>query len=381
MSISWIVILVSFSLMSMLLCYYQNVQLTYSQTDSNSSSNNSISDSIPNEGEIVNVEYPSFWDRIEIPNIKGVLFLSPLKTVGVIVQNITDKEVTSDELYTNLILLMRQNLGDINILSTNTTKSLSGSDMETVEYSYGNDSKKFKILQVMETSRNQVHLFTYFAEDMLYDRFLPLVANMKNTFFYLNENEKPIVKQPFTENDTLSRTQIIPEFLEKNNSDIESGNQITENLPILERNLTYNNPYLGITLEYPSSLNKSERDNRVSFTFNQGSSGIIIGVIPTPYDSLQNFTTEHISNLESNLKNFKIINMSQTNIFTNPTQMLLFNYDNNSILYEGLEFITMEGTYAYIFTYFSNVDTFDRNVPLFSDLIESIQLRNLPRIS
>jgi hypothetical protein len=147
-----------------------------------------------------------------------------------------------------------------------------------------------------------------------------------------------------------------------------------------DRNLMYTNPYLGITLEYPSSLIKNEADDGVSFSLDQGTSGIIVGVIPGVHDSLKNFTSEHISDFESNLKNFHITDMSQLNLFSEPTQLLSFNYLNNSRLYEGIEYITMDGTDAYVFSYFSPANTFDNYLDLFSEIIESTELRSLPRI-
>ena len=381
MSIRRIVILVSFSLISMLLCYYPNLQVTYSQTDSNYIGSTTVKNSFSGNAIFTDITYPSFWDKFEIPEIKGVLFLSPLKTVGVIIQNVSEKDSISDELYTNLILLMRQNLNDVNIQSTNTTKDLAGEDINTVEYLYGDDSKKFKIQQIIKTGENQVYLLTYFAEDVFYDRFLPLVSTMKTTLFDLNRNEQKVIREPLVENNTIIQNQSMTEALQKNNSELISDNQPVQNTSNVSRNLSYDNPYLGISFEYPSSLNKIEANDGISFFFDQGASGIVVGVIPSSTNSLENFTNEHISEFRSNLENFTLINTTQINLFTNPTQLLSFNYDNDSRLYEGLEYITMDGTDAYVFSYFSKSETFDRYLSLFSDFIESAQLRNLPRIN
>jgi hypothetical protein len=367
MLITWIFLVAFFSLTLMLSYSPHSLPLTFAQPNFSSSFNSSF---LFSGDRFANMEYPSFWERIEIPEINGVLFLSPLKTVGVIAQIITEKDIVSDQFYTDLILLMRQNLNDLNIISTNTTKNLIGSNIETVEYSYGNESK-FRIQQTMETGKNQAYLFTFFSETIFYDRHIPIISTMKNNFLYLNENNKSLVKQPLSGADISGNDDSVLDMTKQ--MDMTSQN--------LDRNLIYNNPYLGITLEYPSTLIKKEGDNGVSFFRDQGNTGIILGVIPSSHDSLENFTSEHISNFESNLENFAVTNISRANLFNEPTALLFFKYENNSRLYEGMEYITMDGTDAYVFSYFSPSVTFDDDLTLFSNIIESIQLRNLPRIT
>lgn len=366
MSITWIFVIAFFSLMFMLLYYTHDLQLTFALTNINSTINLS---NLFSGDRFTNIEYPSFWDRIEIPEINGVLFLSPLKTVGVIAQIITGNDIESDKFYTDLILLMRQNLNDLNIISTNTTKNLIGSNVETVEYSYGNKSK-FKIQQTMETGKNQAYLFTFFAETMFYERHIPIISTMKNDFLYLNDNNNSPIPPVSTNN-----TSVL------NSDEIEMPNQVDRLSQNSERYLIYTNPYLGITLEYPSTLIKKEGNNGISFFRDQGNTGMIFGVIPSSHDSLENFTSEHISNFKSNLENYAVTNISRVNLFNEPTGLLFFTYENNSRLYEGMEYITMDGTDAYVFSYFSPADTFDNHYTLFSDIIETTQLRNLPRIT
>jgi hypothetical protein len=366
MSITWIFVLAFFSLMSILLYSYHSLQLTFAQTNINSTIN-STNDFIGDR--FTNIEYPSFWEKIEIPEINGVLFLSPLKTVGVIAQIITENDIVSDKFYTDLILLMRQNLNDLNIINTNTTKNLIGSNIETLEYSYGNDSK-YKIQQTMEIGKNQAYLFTFFAETIFYDRHIPIISTMKKDFLYLNENNNSL-------NPAVSRTDTSG----NNSNEPDIPNHVDSLSENGDRNSIYTNPYLGITLEYPSTLIKKEGNNGVSFFRDQGNTGIIMGVIPSSHDSLENFTSEHISNFESNLENFAVTNMSQVDLFNEPTGLLFFTYENNSRLYNGMEYITMDGTDAYVFSYFSPADTFDNHLSLFSDIVESTQLRNLPRIT
>lgn len=369
MSITWAFVLAFFSLMLLLFHSFHSVQLTFAQTNINSSIN--ISNLFSGD-RFTNIEYPSFWERIEIPELNGVLFLSPLKTVGVVAQIINEKDIMSDKLYTDLILLMRQNLDDLNIISTNTTRNLIGSNIETVEYSYGNESN-FKIQQTIETGKNQAYLFTFFSEDIFYERHIPIISTMKNNFLYLNENNNSLSKQHLSETSIDSSENLSSELAITN-----QANRLSQNG---DRNLIYNNPYLGINLEYPSTLMKREGDNGVSFFLDQGKTGIILGVIPSSHDSLENFTLEHIANFESNLENFALTNMSQVNLFSEPTKLLFFEYQNNSRLYEGIEYITMDATDAYVFSYFSPADTFNSHLALFSNIVESTQLRNLPRIT
>jgi hypothetical protein len=352
------------------MCYNFNLPLTFSQTNSTSN--------YDREG-FADIEYPSFWDTIEVPEINGVVFLSPLKSVGVILQNLTGKINSPEEIYTNLILQIRQNLNGLNIININNTESSEGSSIDTVEYSYGNDSKKFRVIQVLENGKNKHHLFTYFSEDIFYDRFIPIVSPMKNTFVsfdVIDKKDKDISK---AKNQSILKSQT---NLEKPNKDpnITNSKASTSSQSDKAKISTYKNPYLGISLQYPSSIKKIEKDNGVSFFIDKGTSGILIGVIHGSTDSTEDFISKHISNFESSLQNFQLVNMSQVNIFSNPTQLLFFNYDNNSKTYNGMEYITMEGSDAYIFSYFSRADTFDRYLPVFSNLVDTTQLRNLPRI-
>lgn len=214
---------------------------------------------------------------------------------------------------------------------------------------------------------------------MFYDRFLPQVASLKNNFISFDVNDKNGKDIPKAKNQSNLKSQTIPEKPNKD-PNITKSKASTSSISDKAKISTYNNPYLGISLQYPSSIKKIEEDNGVSFFFDKGTSGILIGVIHGSTDSTEDFISKHISNFESNLQNFQLVNMSQVNIFSNPTQLLFFNYDNNSKAYNGMEYITMEGSDAYIFSYFSRADTFDRYLPFFSNLVDTTQLRNLPRI-
>jgi hypothetical protein len=364
----------------MLLCYSPYFQFGYPQLNSDDfddTATNYLTQNIL----FKNISYPSFWSEIEIPSVDGILYLSPLKTVGTILQNISTGEKSSDELYTKLVLLMRQNLNNVNILSTNSTKSPAGYDINTIEYIYGSDSKKFKIQQILESGENRTYLLTYFAEDVFYDRFLPVISTMKDSLFNSEKNKNHFTEEPVLENNTIMENRTSASSAGSSNIELESKTKTATLSQNEDRTLTYSNPFLGITLEYPSTLKKIEGDNGISFFFDKGTAGIIVGVIPSSSNSLDRFTTEHISDFKSKLQNFTVANTSKVNLFTNPTQMLFFNYNNNSVLYKGMEYITLEGTDAYVFSYFSRANTFDSHLSLFSDFVESTQLRTLPRIS
>jgi hypothetical protein len=377
MSLVWIIALALFSLFLTLICYFPNLQLATAQTNINTSGN--FSDLFSGD-RFTNIVYPSFWERIEIPEINGVLYLSPLKSVGAIAQIINERDIESDRLYTDLILLMRQNLDKLDIIGTNQTRNLIGSNIETIEYSYGNNSK-FRIQQTMETGKNQVYLFTFFSENIFYDRHIPIVTTMKNAFLYLNENDNSNIKRMLSETNDKTQYLVEPNQSSKASKEIEITNQMDQLSQNGVRDLVYTNPYLGISLEYPSSLIKKEGDNGVSFFRDQGTVGIILGVIPSSQDSLENFTSDHIAKFKSDLEDYSLTNMSQVNLFNKPTQLIFFKYMNNSNLYEGMEYITMDGTDAYVFSYFAPAVSFDNNLNLFSNIVESIQLRNLPKIT
>jgi hypothetical protein len=328
-------------------------------------------------------EFPSSWDIYEVPHIEGILFLSPSKTAGIVVQDITKDNITYYEVYSNLIFLAKHNLRNLNILSTNSSENISGLNIGSVEYAYGNDSGQFKVLQIVESGKEHLYILSYFAENALYDKYLPLVSTIKKFLIQWQLNKEFSGIKFSSDRNYINSSQIASEvkIVGENNNKLEFKNGTLHELQNEVRKSVYTNPFLGITLEYPRTLNKTEQDNGVAFFLNHGTSGIVVGVIPSSFNSLRNFTLDHISQFKINLENYRVTNTSLANLFTNPTQLLSFTYDNKSIPYKGLEYITMDGSDAYIFTYISKANKYEENFPLFSDIVRSIEMRNLPRVN
>ncbi len=138
---------------------------------------------------------------------------------------------------------------------------------------------------------------------------------------------------------------------------------------------TYENKNLGIKIEYPRNLDKIENNRGSTFT-NEGSTlGVIIGNIPLKNTSLSDFRTQQILQLSQTLTNFKITNSKVSDIMGYPTQMLLFNYDNGTQLYRGLQFIKISDDNAYVFTYFApHIVIFREFLPTVKEMFDSLQL-------
>jgi hypothetical protein len=327
------------------------------------------------------ISYPVFWDKVVIPEIQAALFMSPIKTVGALVQHISQVSIPIDEFLTNLLLLLRENLLGLNFVSSNSIKLSDGSQLEILEYTFGNSSNIYRVLQIMKLENGELYSFTYFADEGLHSRFLPMIKNMVDSMAHLpNKNELTSAEDYNTQRNSSSNFKSQSILKDADNFNNVSLSELIDVFPASEL-LNYNNPYLGISLGYPASFNKTELDNGVGFTFDDGFSGLVMVVNPTTAQSLENYTIERLTDLQSKTDNFTLVGIDEEEYFVNPTQISLFNYINNSQVYQGTEFVTLDNQDAYVFTYYSHNNTFDDNLELISNIWDTVQLRNLQRVN
>jgi hypothetical protein len=336
----------------------------------------------PNDQFDIPISYPIFWDKVLIPEVQTALFLSPLKTVGALVQHLPQVNAPVDEFITNLLLLLRNNLQGLNFTNSESLRLSDGSKVETLEFTFGNGSNIYKVLQIMKFNSGEMYSVTYFADEGLYSRFLPIIKKMMDSVAKLPDSDNKLINMKGDNVDSNISSIFNSQSYsgDKSQADTSYLSDIVDVFPGSQL-LEYNNPYLGISLNYPPSFSMRELDNGVSFTFDDGFSGLIMMVNPTKAQSLEDFAIEHLSELQSVTDNFTLVGTDQDDIFEKPTQISLFNYYNNSQPYQAMEFVTLDDQDAYVFNYYSHNSTFDNNVEQISNIWDSVNLRNLQRLS
>ena len=158
--------------------------LTYSQSSNEGSplQNNFLT--YYNPFTMVKIQYPSFWEASEFPDNKIVSFVSPLETTAVIVHNMPTPSKSADEVLTNMLLKIKNNLSNVIITNTSISDSDDGSAIQTLTFTYGNDSNPniYKVFQVLKTNKDETYVFTYHSTESLFDRFFPLASQMYNSY-------------------------------------------------------------------------------------------------------------------------------------------------------------------------------------------------------
>lgn len=118
--------------------------------------------------------------------------------------------------------------------------------------------------------------------------------------------------------------------------------------------IKYYNQSLGIQFQYPSFLDRFEKDQGVLLTNDNQTFGITLVNLPLRNISSEGFTNQHLSTLNNTLANFNIINSSTSNLLGDRTYMILFTYNENNQLHKVLQLWKLSANNVYIFTYFAD---------------------------
>jgi hypothetical protein len=344
------------------------------------------------------IQYPSFWEVSEIPDSKIVSFISPLETTAVIVHNIPTPSESADEVLMNMLAKIKNNLPNVTITDTDISHASDGSVLQTLMFTYGDDSNPniYKVFQLLKTYKDKTYVFTYHSSESLFDRFIPLVSQMYNSYqvpsfdnvfppdvYSKDSSQVPNFKGFSLDMDSNSSTKL--NEITKTTNLTTSDNIVTDENDTIndkpnDQNIDskiftiYNSESLGLSVQYPMSFHKTDEINRVSFTSMDEKAEITIGKFPTFNNSLKEYSLQKIKSKQT-LPNFKVIKLTQSEYFGFPTQMLLYKYTNsdNSQQYKTMELWKIEENMANTFAYTANLEVADRYLPIVVQMLETIK--------
>jgi hypothetical protein len=313
-----------------------------------------------NPFEMMRVEYPSFWNVSEDENTGTVSFTSPLPSVGVLIQNKFTGEASLDETLMDTISKLRTSLKDVQILNTDVVETVSESATQALLFTYEQENIQHKILIFIKEYGDRLMIFSYYSENKLFDRFLPIAQHMYNTL------KTPKLESVF-ESDAHFNT--LNQYQE----------EITPTqVPDPEKLSPYSNNELGFSTFIPSSWERQESDNGILFSSSNDSLGITVARLQMLDDSFEDFVKNHLNTLNQSLSDFEVINMTVNDLFGYPTPMILFTYSNQSQEYNVLQLWKMANNSVFVFTYYAGSQKlFDDFLPTIADIIESTRIEDI----
>ncbi|WP_172602009.1 hypothetical protein [Candidatus Nitrosocosmicus franklandus] len=158
---------------------------------------------------MINISYPSFWQKSNVSNSESISFVSPIKTIGVIVQNAPTLNATIDEIAMNTISFIKESFLNATILDITTSSSEDGSTIQSLTFTFVNGKDKEKVLLLSKIFEDRTFTFLYYADDILFDHFTPLTSVMLDSF------QIPYFRDAFSPKDLynvelLSREDLLP---------------------------------------------------------------------------------------------------------------------------------------------------------------------------
>jgi hypothetical protein len=157
------------------------------------------------------------------------------------------------------------------------------------------------------------------------------------------------------------------------------GMNVTGNQTNISDLVSYSNPNLGFSLEYPSEWEKEES---LTFVSPQGGIGnrtpevisITTEVLPTSDFSLDSYTEAALGQVES-FQDFRLLNSSSTTLAGLPAHMILYTFtDESQTPLENLQVWTIKDGIAYVITYGGTPEEFDSSLPTFRSVMDSFSL-------
>jgi PsbP-like protein len=148
-----------------------------------------------------------------------------------------------------------------------------------------------------------------------------------------------------------------------------------------ENFIPYENSKLKINIQYPSNWQKEERLNDfVTFIAPIGDigqyrypAGLGISSINLGNVSLETIKNVHIKNMTDNLKDFQLIESSDTVLVDKrPAKKIIFTATDGEVKRQSLQLITKNNDKIYLFTYKADVDQYDKYFPTIQTMLNSI---------
>jgi hypothetical protein len=139
----------------------------------------------------IRIQYPSDWEQLEFNQRNIVIiFRSPpenssdtkLENLLIQVGNLPSQNIPLNEIASANINALNQSLIDFELIELNTTTLSGNNPAHKVVYTNREGEDERKTMQVLSIKEDKVYLITYTAEASRYDRYLPTIQKMIDSF-------------------------------------------------------------------------------------------------------------------------------------------------------------------------------------------------------
>ena len=143
----------------------------------------------------------------------------------------------------------------------------------------------------------------------------------------------------------------------------------------------YENTKLKFSIQYPSTWQKEERLNDfvtflapiVDSSHYKFPAGLGISSLSVSNVSLKTIANIHLKNMTNNLKDFQLIESSDTVLADNrPAKKIIFTAMDNEEKKQALQLITKNNDKVYLITYKAYVDKYEQYYPIIEKMLNSL---------
>ena len=143
----------------------------------------------------------------------------------------------------------------------------------------------------------------------------------------------------------------------------------------------YENTKLKFSIQYPSTWQKEERLNDfvtflapiVDSSHYKFPAGLGISSLSVSNVSLKTIANIHLKNMTNNLKDFQLIESSDTLLADNrPAKKIIFTAMDNEEKKQALQLITKNNDKVYLITYKAYVDKYEQYYPIIEKMLDSL---------
>ena len=143
----------------------------------------------------------------------------------------------------------------------------------------------------------------------------------------------------------------------------------------------YENTKLKLSIQYPSTWQKEERLNDfvtflspiVDSSHYKSPAGLGISSLSVSNVSLNTITNIHLKNMTNNLKDFQLIESSDTVLADNrPAKKIIFTAIDNEEKKQALQLITKNKDKVYLITYKAYLDKYEQYFPIIQKMLNSL---------
>jgi eukaryotic-like serine/threonine-protein kinase len=144
---------------------------------------------------------------------------------------------------------------------------------------------------------------------------------------------------------------------------------------------TYENPKLKFSIQYPSTWQKEERLNDfvtflapiVDSSHYKSPAGLGISSLSVSNVSLNTIVNIHLKNITNNLKDFQLIESSDTILADNrPAKKIIFTAMDDEEKKQALQLITKNNDKVYLITYKAYIDNYEQYLPIIEKMLNSL---------